>query len=64
VVYRNAIFRGIKRLLNSSQHDSMGQFIELEQADGQTIFISRFSVIKFCNPGVSPGGERIPPPQS
>jgi ATP-dependent Clp protease ATP-binding subunit ClpA len=62
IVYRNAIFKGIKRLLNSSQQDSMGQFIELEQANGQTIFVSRFSVIKFCEPGTTPGGERIPPP--
>jgi ATP-dependent Clp protease ATP-binding subunit ClpA len=62
VVYRNAVFKGIKRLLNSSQHDSMGQFIELEQADGHTIFVSRFTVIKFCEPGVTPGGEKFPPP--
>ena len=61
VVYRNAIFKGIKRLLNSSQNDAMGQFIELEQADGQTIFISRFSIIKFCEPGTTPGGETIAP---
>ncbi len=47
----------------SSQNDSMGQFIELEQADGQTIFISRFSIIKFCEPGATPGGETISPPK-
>jgi ATP-dependent Clp protease ATP-binding subunit ClpA len=57
VVYRNALFKGSKRLLSS---DSMGQFIELELADGQAIFVSRFSVIKFCEPGATPGGETVP----
>jgi len=61
VVYRNARFKGTKTLFQSSQYDSMWQFIELEQADGQTIFVSRFSILKFCEPGTTPGGETIPP---
>jgi hypothetical protein len=33
--------------------------VELEQADGQTIFIARYSVIKFCEPGVTPNPEKV-----
>lgn len=59
VVYRNARFKGIKRLLQSGQYDFMSQFIELEQADGQTLFLARSSVIKFCELGVTPGTETV-----
>jgi hypothetical protein len=59
VVYSNALFKGIKRLFQSGQYDFMSQFIELEQADGQTIFVARSSVIKFCEHGVKPGAESV-----
>jgi ATP-dependent Clp protease ATP-binding subunit ClpA len=57
VVYRNALFKGAKSLLPKHQDDSLSEFVELEQADGQTIFIARYSVIKFCEPGVTPNSE-------
>ena len=57
VVYRNALFKGAKSLLPKHQDDSLSEFVELEQADGQTIFIARYSVIKFCEPGVTPNPE-------
>jgi hypothetical protein len=38
VVYRNALFKGIKKLYQGRQYDFMSEFIELEQADGQTVF--------------------------
>ena len=63
VVYRNALFKGAQTLFQSSLRDSTWQFIELEQADGQTIFISRFSIIKFCEPGTTPGGETVSTPK-
>jgi hypothetical protein len=63
VVYRNARFKGLKGLFQSRQFDFMSQFIELEQADGKAIFLSRHSVIKFCEPGVTPGDEKISPPK-
>lgn len=47
VVYRNARFKGIKKLFSGFTF----QFIELELEDGQTIFVSLYSVIKFCEPG-------------
>jgi hypothetical protein len=59
VVYRNARFKGLKRLYQTAQYDIVAQFIELEQADGQTIFLSRTSIIKFCEHGLTPSAETI-----
>jgi hypothetical protein len=51
VVYRNARFKGKKVLMPRSQQDFSSEFIELEQADGLTLYIARASVIKFCEHG-------------
>ncbi|MEI9866442.1 MAG: hypothetical protein WDN00_18175 [Limisphaerales bacterium] len=59
VVYRNALFKGIKTLYQARQYEFMSEFMELQQADGQTVFLSRTSVIKFCEHGVTPNGEVI-----
>jgi hypothetical protein len=58
-VYRNARFKGIKKLYQGRQYDFMSDFIEIEQVDGKTIFLSRNSVIKFCEHGVTPNAETI-----
>ena len=60
VVYRNALFKGTKALFPDSRKDLFSQFVEIEQADGQCIFIARYSVIKFCEPGATPGPEPVP----
>lgn len=59
VVYRNALFKGIKKLYESRKFDFMSEFIELEQSDGQTIFLARSSLIKFCQHGATPNAETI-----
>ena len=59
VVYRNALFKGAKCLLPKHQDDSLSEFVELEQADGQTLFVARYSIIKFCDPGATPTPETI-----
>ncbi|MGA2604516.1 MAG: hypothetical protein ABSG14_09835 [Verrucomicrobiia bacterium] len=63
VVYRKALFKGVKRLLSSAQFDIGSDFIELEQANGQTVYLSKMSVIKFCEPGVEFTSEEISPKQ-
>jgi ATP-dependent Clp protease ATP-binding subunit ClpA len=60
VVYRNVLFKSTKNLFQQNQHSFLYEFIELEQADGKTIFIARSSVIKFCEHGVTPGSETVP----
>ena len=58
VVYRNALFKGTKKLFPKSQYDSLSELLELEQADGQIVLIARSSVMKLCEHGVRPNPER------
>jgi hypothetical protein len=58
IVYRNALFKGRKTLLKTGENDFASQFLELEQADGQTVFVALTSVVKFCEHGATPGAER------
>ena len=53
-VYRNARFKGKKHLFQNSQYDYGSVYLELELSDGQTIFVARSSVIRFCDPGATP----------
>ena len=59
VVYRNALFKSRRKLVPIEQHDLFCEFLELEQANGKTVFVARTSVIKFCEPGVKPGSEPV-----
>ena len=59
VVYRNALFKGVKRLFQADQFDRVSQFLELEQADGQTLFVAKTAIIKFCEHGVTPNAEPV-----
>ena len=63
VVYRSAIFKSVKRLFHEFHRDGLADFFELEQADGQIVFVAKYSVIKFCEPGVAPSAENIPDKQ-
>ena len=58
VVYHNALFKGVKKLFHTQYHDYKGEFVELEQANGEAIFILRSSIIKFSPHGkTSDGGD-------
>ena len=57
VVYRNVLFRDTKVLFKKNQNETFSEFVEIEQADGQTIYLNRFSVIKFCEHGSTPRPE-------
>jgi hypothetical protein len=59
VVYRNALFKGVRKLFHEDR-DALADFYELEQADGQTVFVAKYSVVKFCPPGTSPNAEDVP----
>jgi hypothetical protein len=59
VVYRSALFKGRKKLFPVDRDALFSEFLELEQADGQTLFVPGTSVIKFCEPGVKPGAEPV-----
>ncbi len=57
MVHRNVRFKGVKHLFAKSQYDALSGYVELEQSDGQTVFVSRSSIIKFCEHGATPGPE-------
>jgi hypothetical protein len=50
-VYRNVRFKGVKYLFKQSQYGVLCDYVELEQENGQSIFVSRVSIIKFAEPG-------------
>lgn len=63
VVYRRAKFLGIKKLLTSGRiGEFRADFIEIELENGNTLFVRKFNVLKFCEPGSDVGGEMLPPP--
>jgi hypothetical protein len=51
VVYRGAFFRGIKFLEKARTYDFGSEFFEIEQANGDVVFLRRYTVIKFCDAG-------------
>ncbi len=60
VVYRNARFKGAGSLLTPpGTRGGFSQFVELEQANGQSVFIARGSIFRFCEPGSQPMGESV-----
>ena len=56
-VYRKARFKGIRQLLQRTPHDLLSSYVELEQADGRTVFVSRSSIIRFAEPEEKPAPE-------
>ncbi len=63
IVYRNALFKGRTRLMSTRQHEFGAEFIELEQSNGQTIYLMSHSILRFCEHGVEAIGEVVPPKQ-
>lgn len=59
VVYRNVLFKRVRKLLPTSFHDAFSDYIELEQTNGQTIFVARHTVLKFSEHGTTPGSESV-----
>jgi hypothetical protein len=60
VVYRNARFKGIKHLFEVYEYDSQSGYVEIEQADGQTVFVARSSIIRFQESGTTPPAAADP----
>lgn len=60
-VYRNALFKGRRKLLSAREHDFGTEFLELEQSNGHTVYLSLHSVLRFCEHGAEIVGEKPPP---
>jgi hypothetical protein len=59
VLYRNALFKAVVRLSVGQSTDFHQQFIQIEQENGQMVFLAKDSVFKFCEPGTSLMGGSI-----
>lgn len=57
VVYRNVQFKAVRTLFPKSESDHTADFVELEQRDGQTIFLAKINIVRFCQHGVKPEPE-------
>jgi hypothetical protein len=62
IVYRGASFRGMRGLERSGRFDISAEFYEIEQANGEVVFIRRHNVLKFCEPGTKLVEEIVVPP--
>jgi hypothetical protein len=60
IIYRNVQLKGIKRLFKKTPYDSFFDYVEIEQGNGQTVFLARSSIIKFCEHGSLLTGEVVP----
>ncbi len=57
LVYRNALFKRTRSLLRGGKYGVLSEFVELQQNDGETVFVARSSIISFCEHGVRPNPE-------
>jgi len=58
VVYRSVLFKARRGLFKSKGFDTL-EFLEIELPDGRTVFLSQFTIIKFCESGANSGGESV-----
>jgi hypothetical protein len=60
VVYRNALFKGVVCLLpQGGRFAHSSEFVELEQSNGQSIFICRGGIFRICSPGTTVVAEIV-----
>ena len=59
-VYRNALLKGTAGLFAKGKFDVLSQFLELEHANGDRVYISRTGVVGFCEHGKTLGAEILP----
>ncbi len=62
VVYRGAMVRGV-RAFGPGSRTGTSDFLELEQSNGDTVFVRRFGVVKLCPPGTRLTEEQVTPPE-
>ena len=62
MVYRNVAFvRATPLFTRDDAYSKIGEFVELKQADGRTFFLSRMSIIAFCEHGTRLPAEFLAP---
>jgi ATP-dependent Clp protease ATP-binding subunit ClpA len=59
IVHRNVRFRSARSLIPQGDTEQTSDFVELEQADGQTVFVAKSTIIRFCAPGAKLDMENL-----
>ena len=52
IVYRNVLIRGKRTLFPENRGYTFDTFIELEQANSETIYISHMAIVSICEHGI------------
>lgn len=55
ILFRNVLFKRVGRLHGTH----FPEYVELEQSNGQPVFVSSTSIIMFCEPGTTPSFEKV-----
>ena len=63
VVYRNVLIKAVKTLFPRNDYDQFSDFVELQKPDGQTVFVAKSTVFRFCLHGVDPQPEDLSGPK-
>jgi len=59
IVHRNVRFRSARSLIPQNDSEQTPDFVELEQADGQSFFIAKSAIVRFCAPGAKLDFENL-----
>ena len=60
MVYRDVAFiRATPLFTRDDAYSRIGEFVELKQVNGQTFFVSRMSIIAFCEHGTNLPAESL-----
>jgi hypothetical protein len=59
VVYRDVLLKGAFHLLGSDVKDRAPRFIQLEQGNGQSVYVPRGAIFKICEHGTVPADETV-----
>ena len=57
VAYRNVQFKAYKGLMPRNDYDQSSDFVELEQSDGQKVFVAKSTIVRFCPTGSEIGNQ-------
>jgi hypothetical protein len=63
VAYRNVLIKSVKTVFPRNDHDQFSDFVELEHADGQTVFAAKSTIVRFCQHGVKLEPEDLSGPE-
>jgi hypothetical protein len=61
VVYRGAFFRATRELEKTRKYDLGSEYVEIEQSTGDSVFLRKYSILKFCAAGTKMTCELLPP---